>query len=83
MPRKDPEPVPEPGPQGPVPVPAGRQAALYERIGALFSDARRHRGLRQALARSYQDASGRMNQQVAAAADRVYLVTAGIPQILK
>ena len=36
-----------------------------------------------ALARSYQDASGRMNQQVAAAADRVYLVTAGIPQILK
>lgn len=36
-----------------APVPAGRQAALYERIGALFSDARRHRGLRQALARSY------------------------------
>ena len=36
-----------------------------------------------ALARSYQDASGRMNQQVAAAADRVYLVTAGIPRILK
>ncbi|MEE2760682.1 MAG: bifunctional adenosylcobinamide kinase/adenosylcobinamide-phosphate guanylyltransferase [Pseudomonadota bacterium] len=36
-----------------------------------------------ALARDYQDASGSMNQHVAEAADRVYLVTAGIAQQLK
>ena len=36
-----------------------------------------------ALARAFQDASGRMNAVVAAAADQVYLVTAGIPQKLK
>ena len=36
-----------------------------------------------ALARAFSDASGRMNAEVAAAADQVYLVTAGIPQQLK
>lgn len=36
-----------------------------------------------ALARAFSDASGRMNAAVAAAADQVYLVTAGIPQKLK
>ena len=35
------------------------------------------------LARRYQEASGRMNQQVAVAADQVYLVTAGIARKLK
>ncbi|MAF65603.1 MAG: hypothetical protein CMJ84_08085 [Planctomycetes bacterium] len=36
-----------------APVPASRHEKLYDTIGALFSDARRHRGLRHALARSY------------------------------
>ena len=36
-----------------------------------------------ALARSYMDHAGRMNQRIAAAAHRVVLVQAGLPQILK
>jgi hypothetical protein len=36
-----------------APVPATRQDALYDRIGELFQDARRHRGLRQALAQCF------------------------------
>jgi adenosylcobinamide kinase/adenosylcobinamide-phosphate guanylyltransferase len=36
-----------------------------------------------ALARSYMDHAGRMNQRLAAAAHRVVLVHAGLPQILK
>ena len=36
-----------------------------------------------ALARAYMDAAGEMNQAVAAAADRVVLVTAGLPREIK
>lgn len=36
-----------------------------------------------ALARAYMDTAGRMNQKIAAAADRVVLVTAGLPLNLK
>ncbi len=36
-----------------------------------------------ALARAFRDHSGRMNQTVAAAADQVFLITAGLPQKLK
>ena len=36
-----------------------------------------------ALARAFRDHAGRMHQTIAAAADRVYLVTAGLPQLLK
>ncbi|MDP6539317.1 MAG: hypothetical protein QF903_11175 [Planctomycetota bacterium] len=36
-----------------APVPTRKQDELYATIGALFVDARRHRGLRHALARSY------------------------------
>ena len=36
-----------------------------------------------ALARSYMDHAGRMNQAVAEAAHRVVVVTAGLPQVLK
>ncbi|NQV84651.1 MAG: bifunctional adenosylcobinamide kinase/adenosylcobinamide-phosphate guanylyltransferase [Rhodospirillales bacterium] len=36
-----------------------------------------------ALARSYMDNAGRMNQRLAAAANRVVFVHAGLPQILK
>ncbi len=36
-----------------------------------------------ALARSYRDASGRMNMRVAAAADEVYFLAAGLPLQMK
>ncbi len=36
-----------------------------------------------ALARSYMDHAGRMNQRLAARAERVVLMSAGLPQILK
>ena len=35
------------------------------------------------LARRFRNAAGHMNQLIASVADRVYLVTAGFPQILK
>jgi adenosylcobinamide kinase/adenosylcobinamide-phosphate guanylyltransferase len=36
-----------------------------------------------ALARAFRDRAGLLHQAVAAAADRVYFVTAGLPQLLK
>ncbi len=36
-----------------------------------------------ALARRFRNEAGQLNQAVAAAADRVYFVVAGLPQILK
>lgn len=36
-----------------------------------------------ALARRFREAAGRMNQKIAASANQVYLVTAGLPHLLK
>jgi len=36
-----------------------------------------------ALARTFRDHAGELHQAIAAAADRVYVVTAGLPQLLK
>ena len=36
-----------------------------------------------ALARAFRDHAGELHQAIAAAADRVYFVTAGLPQLLK
>lgn len=43
-----------------APVPATQQEALYDRIGDLYKDAHRHRGLRHALARTYLVGSAAM-----------------------
>jgi hypothetical protein len=40
-----------------APVPQGKQKSLYDAIGAAFSDARRYRGLREALASCYVNAA--------------------------
>jgi hypothetical protein len=55
-----------------APVPASQHDALYEHVGALFQDARRHRGLRTALAMCYLAGSAKLRDGYAGHLDGLH-----------
>lgn len=55
-----------------APIPASRHDQLYGRLGEIFQSARRHRGMRTALARSYLQATPVMRDGYGPSIDRLH-----------
>jgi hypothetical protein len=55
-----------------APVPASQHKALYDRVGKLFQDARRHRGLRAAYARCYLGGASELEPLYSVCVERLH-----------
>jgi hypothetical protein len=55
-----------------APVPASQHKPLYDRVGKLFQDARRHRSLRAAYARCYLGGAGELEPLYSVCAERMH-----------
>lgn len=55
-----------------APVPDSQHKALYQRVGEVFQDARRHRGLRAALARSYLNGASELEPLYGVCVERLH-----------
>lgn len=55
-----------------APVPESQHKALYQRVGEIFQDARRHRGLRAAYARCYLHGAGELEPLYSVCVERFH-----------